>query len=229
MIVQSGFTRWLSHDKVTEVWEVCFFAVLFTLREDSDPAAQGLFRWMCTKEFIQCLLMMRDILPKLASVNRVFQSSTCDPIQVQNALQNLYMVLEGYKTETGPCFKTFDTFVAQLSAHGEAFVPKNTQFYFRLDMVKLCTRYCERLISHLKARFPDLGMMVSLCKIFDCHKFPKEHAALSELNGDFDLVVSAQYDGMAGLGDNVPARAPSRKTGYIFRGLADVSQRLYRS
>ena len=48
--------------------------------------------------------------------------------------------------------------------------------------------------------------MVSLCKIFDCHKFPKEHAALSELNGAFDLVVSA-YDGMAGLGDNVPARA----------------------
>ena len=123
MIVHSGFTRWLSHDKVTEVLELCFFSVMFTLREDSDPAAQGLFKFMCTNEFIQCLLMMRDFLPKLASVNRVFQASTCDPIAVQKALQNLYRVLEDCKTEAGENYKSFDKFVAALSADGVDFVP----------------------------------------------------------------------------------------------------------
>ena len=75
-----------------------------------------------------------------------------------------------------------------------------------VDLNKLRIRYCERLIAHLKSRFPDLGMRVALCSILDCHNYPADRANLSELDSAFETVVTA-YDGMEGLGDNLPARA----------------------
>ena len=57
-----------------------FGPVMLVLQEDSDPTAQGLFRFLCTKEFVHALLMLRDTLPHLAAVQRILQSQKLDPI-----------------------------------------------------------------------------------------------------------------------------------------------------
>ena len=79
VLVINGFTRWLTQDDASESLELGFGPVVLVLRDDPDPTAQGLYRYLCTKEFVQCLLMLRDTLPHLATLSRIFQPNKLMP------------------------------------------------------------------------------------------------------------------------------------------------------
>ena len=81
-IIQSTFTRWLTHDQVTYTLARRFVSVLDTLRnldeERCDATAAGLYGKMATIAYVGWLLHMRDVLPLLAMLAKLFQRQ-CEP------------------------------------------------------------------------------------------------------------------------------------------------------
>lgn len=70
---------------------------------------------MATNQFLYFLLLMRDILPQLAMVSRLFQGKTCDLVEALAALNRLYIYLETLKTTPGPHLSKFEEAGSQCS------------------------------------------------------------------------------------------------------------------
>eukprot|EP00733_Pompholyxophrys_punicea_P001103 Pompholyxophrys_punicea_v1_NODE_482_length_1859_cov_25.114191.p1 type:complete len:199 gc:universal NODE_482_length_1859_cov_25.114191:148-744(+) len=79
-VICSAFTRWLSHDKVTEVIHSRFIPILKDLNQNSasDATSLGLFVTMCSRDYIASLLLQRDNLPRLSRLRKVFQNQNAD-------------------------------------------------------------------------------------------------------------------------------------------------------
>eukprot|EP00734_Pompholyxophrys_sp_LG126_P000419 Pompholyxophrys_sp_v1_NODE_168_length_1391_cov_1.406577.p2 type:complete len:108 gc:universal NODE_168_length_1391_cov_1.406577:1128-805(-) len=88
-LVKSAFTRWLSHDRVTEVLYTRFLCVLLSLKNESengDATAAGLLFNLCKREFVFVLSMLRDVLIVLARLSRLLQSQSADLSVFENLL-----------------------------------------------------------------------------------------------------------------------------------------------
>ena len=100
-LVESAFTRWLTHDASTACLKDSFVALLntfvalftgvlvpdtavaeelpgFDLGTGGDVSAECLWKLMATYDFIYFLCMMRDILPLLAMTSRAMQGAAAD-------------------------------------------------------------------------------------------------------------------------------------------------------
>ena len=74
-IMVNAFTRWLSHNKVTRTLWVGLLAVLNHLYNTmgSDVNSLSCYTLMCDYRFVATLLLMRDVLPKMATMAKLLQ------------------------------------------------------------------------------------------------------------------------------------------------------------
>ena len=70
-------------------------------------------------------------------------------------------------------------------------------------MAKVCREYNLATVAQLKSRMPDMGLMSSMCHMFDCHQYPESADNFDAVDAHMKTVLS-HYNGMGhGLGDNL--------------------------
>ena len=79
-IVRSAFTRWLTHDKVTEHILISLIPIFNELKisRKTDATAAGLYMMLSTYEFIAFLLLSRKVLPIVATLSGSWQAAQTD-------------------------------------------------------------------------------------------------------------------------------------------------------
>ena len=118
------------------------------------------------------------------------------------SLENVYTVLSGYVDNPGPKWHSFDSFEQNLKCK-YGLELRNTQHYARLDLRQVHGQYNTSVVYQLKSRFPDMGIMSSLCHMFDYHRYPESKADLGNLDTHVDTVLS-HFNGMGhGLDNNL--------------------------
>ena len=111
-------------------------------------------------------------------------------------------MLSGYAENPGPKFLSFGTFAESLKTKYGLDL-SNTQHYARTDMGKVCREYNLATVAQLKSRMPDMGLMSSMCHMFDCHRYPESADNFNAVDAHVKTVLS-HYNGMGhGLGDNL--------------------------
>lgn len=182
-LCKNCFTRWLSHDQVTETLEKRLIPVLLDLsqRGDADPVnptapadatAKGLFKIMCTKEFISTLLLMRDVLPDLRLLSKNFQQRNNDLTVVETFLPPVLRRIEALIETPGENYRRREEVLKAVTDAGLELGghPKRDEAW----MEKTRRQYLGCLRDRLKARFPDDKLMSALAKLFYIKHYPKD-------------------------------------------------------
>ena len=93
--------RWLSHDQAVQSIRRTLPAVLTALEregtENGEPVAIGLVRVMKCYEFVACLYLMCDVLPRLSHLFRLFQVEYIQVSTIRPYLSACIKFLTSYK------------------------------------------------------------------------------------------------------------------------------------
>ena len=84
----------------------------------------------------------------------------------------LYSKLQGLIDSPGASVSKFDSFKSSLLSRGVEL--KSARFYSNLDLEAMRKDHLYLLISHLKSRFPAMGIIAAMSKIFNCHAYPEK-------------------------------------------------------
>ncbi len=106
----AAFTRWPSYDRVLDNISrrlVSYFTDLKN-KKTSCSTALGLYRKMCTKEFVAFLLIMCDVFPLLAQVSRAFQKEDVDLSDLADVISSVGKTILGQVNNPGTNYKKFE-------------------------------------------------------------------------------------------------------------------------
>jgi hypothetical protein len=192
-VILSAFTRWLSHDGVTNVIHIRFISIVKDLHSNSvsDPTALGLYITICSRDYIAVLLLMRDNLPQLARLNKIFQDPYGDWSVIELELPVLLAHIDGQIETPGPHYNLLNEFIARVEADGLPVrcVAGRGEDWLEVNRIQ----YLTALGDHLRARFPHVPLMSAFFKLFNAHQYPADDAALRHFGGEHLDVVLGHY------------------------------------
>ena len=93
-------------------------------------------------------------------------------VVVERELDVLYSKLQGLIDSPGASVSKFDSFKSGLLSRGVEL--KSARFYSNLDLEAMHKDHLYLLISHLKSRFPAMGIIAAMSKIFNCDAYPEK-------------------------------------------------------
>ena len=166
-------TRWLSFDSSVQAVHSDFEAVLQTLShcQDEDTTALGLLKKMKTIKFLGVIYILKEVLPVLSSLSRIFQdslSSSAIVPQVNSTKERLDQLL----LEETPLTKLQSDIDSITNISAELSLSKS-----HLDEIQtLFHKYITALKSNIDKRFSDSSEIVSAFCIFDPLAVPEQDA-----------------------------------------------------
>jgi hypothetical protein len=185
-------TRWLSFDAAVKAVYEDFWAVLQTLSAfEKCAVATGLLKKMKTVHFLGIILILKNVLPHLAGLSKVFQSDTVNFSRIQPEIQHVKDKLQQIADEGKP--------VSQLKADldPEEGRLKHTGLKISDSEVdrkqRLCSQYVLALCKNIDERFQDSLPVLGAFSLFDPEAVPAPDTPQFKLYGDENVKILADH------------------------------------
>ena len=186
--------RWLSLEK--SVQSVCqnLPALLQILHwyknKDSNATAIGLLKKMKKADFIGILYILKNVLPVLLTLNKVFQKGTISFARIAPAVKASKHSLQRLVEDKSPIeeFKRETTTGNLVCLELSEVEIQNTG----TKMQALCTKYVSALSDNINNRFQHFLPVVASFRIFDPVSIPSE-ASEFEVYGEQDIKTLANH------------------------------------
>ena len=192
-IIRSAFTRWLTHDGVSDRVHRSLVPVLLELKQSSstDATALGLFSMTTRLEFVAFLLIARDVLPIVAHLSGSWQSNNTDFAVVAQTLQASCVSLEKQISKPGRQSRSQDNTVAALSAKG--FDIKSTPGRTAKWLEDSRRKWIRALIDNLRARLPNPRLLIAFMALLNPQQYPAGRDDLPDYADDDIEILIAHY------------------------------------
>lgn len=189
-VILSAFTRWLSHDGVTNVIHIRFVPICKDLLDNStsDATALGLLTTICSRDYIASLLLQRDNLPSLARFNLLFQDQNTDWSLLEIELPVLLEFIENQIEHPGPHYAQSNDFIANVELEGLTVRSVAGRGHDWLETNRV--QYLKALKEHMTARFPNVPLLTALFCLLNPHAYPADDNSLSDFGwSSLDVVL----------------------------------------
>lgn len=171
-------TRWLSFDASVKAVYNDYEALLQTLAQSQseDAMALGLLKKVKTMKFLGAIYMLKDVLPVLSNLSRVFQKDSFCFSSIIPEVNCAKDKLDGILQEETPLFSlqndidSFTNISAELSMS-----PKVME-----EVKSLFQKYITALKKNIDRRFSDCSEIVAAFCIFDPVTVPENKAQFKE-------------------------------------------------
>ena len=167
-------TRWLSFDSSVQAVHSDFEAVLQTLShcQDEDATALGLLKKMKTIKFLGVIYILREVLPVLSSLSRIFQKDSLSFSAIVPQVNSTKERLDQLLLEETPLTKLQSDIDSITNISAELSLSKS-----HLDEIQtLFQKYITALKSNIDKRFSDSSEIVSAFCIFVPLAVPEQDA-----------------------------------------------------
>lgn len=192
-------TRWLSTDRAIEGIYEDFEAVTTVLKyfkEDGDATATGLLKQIGNIKFVGMVYLLREVLPVLSHVSRIFQEGEISFAAIAPALEYSFDKLSDIASELKHISRLKEdlgengrlqrcTFL-ELTAHSECLI------------TSLSKQYIQALKDNLSNRFDGNLPVLTAFKVFDPMSVPEKSAVGFKTYGAAEVGILADhfYQGM---------------------------------
>jgi hypothetical protein len=172
-LVEACFTRWLTHDKLTEALHESLPAVVSQLRDEvaSDKAdnvqAIGFLSFLSCEDNLHCLMCVRDVVPVLTHLALIVQGVDVDLIELQRQIEAVVVKLNRFIQEPGPNVAAFGALCEKIGSLVET--PLKQTPWHCMETTRI--QYILSIIENIRAYFPCLPIMAHFDKILNPVKF----------------------------------------------------------
>ena len=179
-ICESAHIRWLTHGKTTSTIRKSFVPLAWGMRHDAgkgDPTAAGLLTELLTFRFVGTMMFMSDIFPMLDKFSLLTQGRAAD-VDLGVFFRELPLLLERlqYMVDHPEDGRKNHEYFAGLEGQVKEWTTSVDDDGPGLEIknrgngaqgsvnyiLGLRKQFCLRLIAHLKSRFPEHELMLSL-------------------------------------------------------------------
>ncbi|XP_033741732.1 zinc finger protein 862-like [Pecten maximus] len=166
-------TRWLSFDAAVKAVFEDYWAILQTLSAfEKCAVATGLLKKMRNTHFLGTVMLLRNVLPHLAGLSKVFQANILNFSRIQPQIQYVKDRIQSLCDENVACEeleKELNPEDGRLRHTGIKFAEKDGE-----RLKKLSTCYITALQRNIDARFQDSVGVISSFAIFDPSAVPSK-------------------------------------------------------
>ncbi len=172
-LVEACFTRWLTHDKLTEALHDSLPAVVAQLRDEiesdkaDDVQAIGFMSFLASEDTLFYLMCVRDIVPILTHLAIIVQGVDVDLIELQRQIDNVVSKLSGFIHNPGPNTLAFAALCTKIEhAAGK---PLKQSPWHCLETTRI--QYILAIIENIRSYFPSLPVMAHFDNVLNPRKF----------------------------------------------------------
>ena len=172
-LVEACFTRWLTHDKLTEALHGSLPAVVSQLRDEvaSDKGdnvqAIGFLTFLTCEDNLYYLMCVRDVVPILTHLAVIVQGVDVDLIELQRQIEVVVVKLNRFIEEPGPNVTAFGALCERIQSLVEKPLKKTPWHCMETTRIQ----YILAIIENIRAYFPCLPIMAHFDQILNPAKF----------------------------------------------------------
>jgi hypothetical protein len=159
-LIEACFTRWGTHDPLTQCLLENLHAVMQQLRNDTDsPEAQGYFSFLNNEDTIFNLCVVRDILPVLNHFSKVLQGNEIDFENMEVELGIVQDTLHGFIATPGHHVRDYSAVLSEVRERNLAADVREPRVGQKYQMETTRVHFLLALQANLHARFPSISIM----------------------------------------------------------------------
>ena len=138
--------------------------------DGGDATAAGLFKLMATKEYVSTLLLMRDVLPLLSAMSKVFQTRGNDLTIIEDTVPGVVAAIDNMIENPGQNWLRRDDVFKELHDSGVDLGghPSRTQEWLE----KQRRAYLGALRDRLQHRFPENHLLSAFSRVLHFKHYP---------------------------------------------------------
>jgi hypothetical protein len=172
-LVEACFTRWLTHDKLTEALHDSLPAVVSQLRDEvaSDKAdsvqAVGFLAFLTCEDTLFYLMCVRDVVPVLTHLSVIVQGVDVDLMELKRQIEGVVLKLDRFIHEPGSNVSAFGALCEKIQNLVES--PLKRTPWHVMETTRIS--YLLALIQNINAYFPCLPIMAHFNEVLNPVKF----------------------------------------------------------
>jgi hypothetical protein len=172
-LVEACFTRWLTHDNLTEALLDSLPAVVTQLRVEvesdkaDDVQAIGFLSFLASEDTLFYLMCVRDIVPILTHLAIIVQGVDIDLIELQRQIDNVILKLSGFIQNPGPNTLAFAALCTRIQT--AACKPLRQSPWHCLETTRI--QYILAIVENIRSYFPSLPIMAHFDNVLNPRKF----------------------------------------------------------
>jgi hypothetical protein len=159
-LIEACFTRWGTHDPLTQCLLENVHAVMQQLRVDIDsPEAQGYYSFLNNEDTIFYLCVVRDVLPVLNHFSKLLQANDIDFELLETELALVQDTLQDYISSPGPHVTSYNAVLQDVTRHCVAAGsrPPRQGHSGRMETTRI--HFLLALQGNMKSRFPSIEIL----------------------------------------------------------------------
>ncbi|XP_064648743.1 zinc finger protein 862-like [Lineus longissimus] len=192
-IKHAAHTRWLSHDAAVDSVRKAYDAILVDLESEvvkpttgeAGAKASGLKKRMMQYNTLACILLLADVLPRLAQLSLHFQKEKVDLTMIDSMLSSTLKSIGDMKETPGRHLAKLETLAEKYK------ITKSHNQNFELTKC----RYIDATIASINKRLEN-SSVVRAMGVLDFSNVSGQRVLLPSLYGNEEIETLAEYFGL---------------------------------
>ena len=170
-LIEACFTRWGTHDPLTQCLLANLHAVMQQLRADIEsPEAQGYHSFLNNEDTIFYLRVVRDVLPVLNHFSKVLQANDIDFELLEDELDIVEQKLQGFIENPGHHVQSYNEVLRDVTQHctDAGIRPPRQGHRGRMETTRV--HFLLALQANMKSRFPSIEILKTFQRVLQPSK-----------------------------------------------------------
>jgi hypothetical protein len=165
-LIEACFTRWGTHDPLTQCLLENLHAVMQQLRADIEsPESQGYYAFLSSEDTIFYLCVVRDVLPVLNHFSKVLQANDIDFELLENELAIVHATLQDFISSPGHHVNSYNDVLMDVTQRCNAAGSRPPRQCHSGRMETNRIHFLLALQGNMKARFPCIDIFKAFQRV----------------------------------------------------------------